>query len=82
MTLADTENSMIPMTIETEKRGAGSLRRMVRRPLCDASNKTICPQCGNPMLLHFADNPFRPIVACRACETYVNEQGQIKTCVG
>lgn len=69
-------------TLNVKSAPAVAVQRVVRRPLCDDSNKTICPQCGKPMLLHFADNPFRPIVACRACETYVNEQGQIKTCVG
>lgn len=42
----------------------------------------VCPQCGNPMLLHFAKNPFRPIIACADCGTFVDKEGSIKTCVG
>lgn len=42
----------------------------------------ICPQCGKPMLLHFAKNPFRPIVACADCGTFVADDGTVKTCVG
>lgn len=68
-------------TIETRGAPPGSLHPVVRR-LSGDSNKTICPQCGNPMLLHFALNPFRPIVACAACKTYVNDAGKIKTSVG
>ena len=41
----------------------------------------ICPQCGKAMLLHFAKNPFRPIVACLDCLTFIKD-GQIHTAVG
>lgn len=63
--------------------GTYGQRCIARRYIMDARQReaTICPQCGEPMKVHFLDNPFRSIVVCAHCQTAI-VGNQIKTFVG
>lgn len=69
--------------VQNELRGncrVAPIRRIIRERL--ERKLTICPQCGKEMRINFAYKPFRPIVSCISCKTFVADNGQIKTAVG